>query len=459
MIDTAHQRVLLVAYGCEPNRGSEAGIGWAAATESARERPTWILVHPAHRGPLCEGVAAWNAQPNVQPLTPVYVDVPGRMAKWEGGGASLFNLYYYAWCREAARVARRLHEEVDFAVAQHVSLTRWWMPTPAATLTAEGVPVLWGPLGAGETVPRPYRRGIGWRGRMKEAARIAARATFNFDPALRRCARSVVGIAEPDETVRRLRSLGVRHIERAFSLPCDLEVMQNVKPVPKPDGVFRVVSGGGLTYWKRHDLVLRAFAQSFRGDMSCEYVHSCDGHFRPVLEKLSRSLGVERQVRYLGDIPHTETLRWVASADVYMLTAMRDTSGHLFEAMSAGVPCIVADHLSPRTIVSAAGIRVPVPGGPTRFVKAAAAELVRLREDPAARQALGEAARARAGTMSRQAWGDRLRSLQADAIAGRLKSSEQQAAERERRGQGRDGGQVHGQLPSERVRPRQAQAA
>ena len=412
--------VLLVAYSCEPGRGGEPGIGWNAAIETARHRPVWLIVHPDHRGPLDQGIAEHNRRGEGFPIAVRYVAARPMCRAIGRLGYFGVNVCYYGWIREVGREAVRLHREVGgFALAQHVSLCRWWMPTPAMALAEHGVPFLWGPVAAGETLPRGYRRGIGLKNHLTELGRRVARGVFSLDPALARCARDAhAGIAEPEETAERLRGLGCRVVERAATRPADPAMMEAVVPMPKPAGTFRIVSGGGLSYWRGVDQAVRAFAEAFAQDPSVEYVHVCDGEFADRVRREAERLGVAARVTLTGDMPHVDTLRWVASADVYCLPTLRDTGGHLFEALSAGVPCVVSDHLTPRAVVDeTCGLRVPVGEEPATFVRGLADAMRRLRQDDALRARLSKAARVRAGQLDRQHWGDRLRSLQARAIA------------------------------------------
>ena len=413
--------VLLIAYGCEPGRGSEPGIGWHHAVATARSRPTYIVAHPDHRGPLCDGIADWNRRGEGMPMRAVYVDAGGPSRRWANAGYAGFNVYYYLWQRAAARAAVDLHRRVGFAAVQHVSLTRWWMPSPGAALAARGVPFVWGPLGAGETMPWRFRRGIGMRGHVTELSRAAARETFMRDPALIRCARlTTVGVAEPDETADRMRSLGVRRVERAYSLPCDARRMDGVEPAEKSPKTFRVVSGGGLVYWKSFHLSVRAFARAFGGDPRCEYVHVCGGEQEGRVRREAERAGVGGRVRLLGEMPHREALRWVASADLYVLPTLRDTTGHIFEALAAGVPVLSVDRLSPGAVLDdSCGRRVPVRGDVESIVEEMATTMRRWRDDAGLRERLSAGAKLRAADLSADAFGRRVRELQAAAIAAK----------------------------------------
>ncbi|MEM1011543.1 MAG: glycosyltransferase, partial [Planctomycetota bacterium] len=355
---------------------------------------------------------------SVMPMHATYVDTAGLLRSWADSKAFGFNVYYYAWTKAAARMAVRLHREVGFSVAQHVSLSRWWMPSPAAVLASRGVPFVWGPVGAGEVMPLAYRGGIGLGGHIKEISRWLARETFRLDPGLRRCARAAtVGVAVPDESVRRLRALGVERVARSMSLPCDVDAMTDVVPVDKPDGLFRIVSGGGATYWKVLHLAIRAFAEAFRDVPNTQYVHVCGGPQLPRLQRAAERLGIADRVHLVGEKPHTENLRWVKTADIYALTAMRDSSAHLYEAIAAGVPCVVSDLMSGRVVIDeTCGRRVPIVGGPAQFVETMAKHFRELFDDAELRKRLGDGARQRAIEFGTEAYVKRTDELFSDVI-------------------------------------------
>ena len=36
-------KILLSAYACEPNRGSEQGVGWSWAVELSKHHEVWVI--------------------------------------------------------------------------------------------------------------------------------------------------------------------------------------------------------------------------------------------------------------------------------------------------------------------------------------------------------------------------------------------------------------------------------
>jgi len=99
---------------------------------------------------------------------------------------------------------------------------------------------------------------------------------------------------------------------------------------------------------------------------------------------LARHLSIDGRTRWLGWLPHDEVLGHYASADVFVFTSLRDTSGNVvLEALAAGVPIICLDHQGVRDIVAErCGVKVPVttPEASIDAITAALAGLARNRE-------------------------------------------------------------------------------
>ena len=52
-------KLLISAYACAPNRGSEHGVGWNWVTEANRlGHKVWALVSPAHRDSIAAAIRA-----------------------------------------------------------------------------------------------------------------------------------------------------------------------------------------------------------------------------------------------------------------------------------------------------------------------------------------------------------------------------------------------------------------
>lgn len=174
-------RVLISAYACEPQRGSEPHVGWNVALALAKHHRVWVITRAKSR------TAIENAfkDRRLPEISFGYVDLPKWARFWKDFPGGLY-LYYYVWQFLAYFKARQLQREVTFDQTHHVTFGTYWLPSFLAFLPA---PFIWGPVGGGESSPRAFRSSFGWRGRAYEAARDFVQKLSSLNPLVRLTAR------------------------------------------------------------------------------------------------------------------------------------------------------------------------------------------------------------------------------------------------------------------------------
>ena len=87
-------RILLSAYACEPGKGSEPGVGWHWALETARlGHEVWVLTRANNRSAI---EAALAQRPPMHNLRFCYYDLPAWARWWKKGrrGIRLYCILY-----------------------------------------------------------------------------------------------------------------------------------------------------------------------------------------------------------------------------------------------------------------------------------------------------------------------------------------------------------------------------
>ncbi len=200
-------RLLLVAYGCSPGRGSEAGVGWNRAVQAAHVADTWVLCEETEFAEdIRQHRAAHGEIPGLH-----FQFVPQR--RWESylwRVPGLGYLAYNLWQRRALDVARRLHEKLHFDLVHQLTFATFREPGYMSEL---GVPWIWGPFGGTQNYPWQFLGQAGAVGALCELARsIMNRLQLRLSPRIRRAARRGHGGCRQFQRKRgfppRLRSLG-----------------------------------------------------------------------------------------------------------------------------------------------------------------------------------------------------------------------------------------------------------
>jgi glycosyltransferase involved in cell wall biosynthesis len=395
-------RVLVSAYACEPGKGSEQAVGWNAATALARYHDIWVLTRSNNRERI-ERELKGGGPDN---LNFIYFDLPQRFMRWKHGQLGLQH-YYYRWQLGAARVALEAHAKIGFDIVHHVTFAKYWAPS---VLWKLAVPLVWGPVGGGDSAPVAFMREVSWRGVVYECQRHIARAIAEHDILVRRTARkSTIALAATEATARRLRKLGARDI-RAFSQVGlsteELEALgRSMAMGPLRQGAERVIlSLGNLTHLKGHHLGIRAFARA--AVSNARYVIVGDGPERERLRALAKRLGVANKVTFLGRVERNRVVGLLSRAEVTVHPSIYESGGlACAESLAAGVPVICLDGSGPAQQVAGDCGFIVSRQSPGQAVADMATAIQRLLSDRQLHQAMSVNARARA--VGQLAWANK----------------------------------------------------
>lgn len=379
-------KVLLSAYSCRPDLGSEAGRGWNVAREVAKPYEVWAITRPVNRSPI-ETELTSDPVPRLQFI---YYDLPrwARRGKRQGLG---FLYHYYLWQIGAYFVARRLHREIGFDVAHHVTAGRYWAPSFLALLP---VPFLWGPAGGGESAPRAFWKDFGARGIVEETLRHLLRWLGEHDPLVRLTARrSALALAATEETAARMRKLGAKSVRVFPQVDLHKEDIEQLGRYAVGDNrSLRLISIGRLLHWKGFHLGLESFAEA--NVPEAEYWLVGDGPQRERLEALARRLGIVDRVRFWGTLSREEALVKLGQSSVLVHPSLHEAGGWVCsEALAAGRPVICLDLGGPAAqVTDETGFRIPA-NDPDQAVSDLAKAIKLLGDEQQLRKRMGEKAR------------------------------------------------------------------
>jgi glycosyltransferase involved in cell wall biosynthesis len=386
-------KVLISAYACAPNRGSEPSVGWHVAMQVARRHETWVLTTTENEDAIRRAMLDGGTPGRVRFLflEPFgwTLDLPTRRRQIPLAA----NIHYYAWQAIAFAKARSLHARLAFDIVHHVTFVRYYSPSLLSLLPA---PFVWGPVGGGESAPLSFWTGLGLRGVAYEALRTFVRSLGEWDPFVRTTARrSAVATATTPETATRLRRLGARDVRLLSAAGVSAEEFPPGDPSAPPDGgrpFFLAVSR--LVPWKGIHLALRGFALARPPGVTFRIVGT--GADRRRLERLARRLGIEDSVEFTGELKRNEVRSLLRGCLALVHPSLHDSGGTVcLEAMASGKPVICLAVGGPATqVTNDTGFSIPAIT-PQQSVRGIAEALTRVSSDVALRSTLGENAQRR----------------------------------------------------------------
>ena len=387
-------RVLMSAYACEPNKGSEPGVGWNWARQMSRWHDVWVLTRANNRAAIeNESLAGDQGR-----LHWAYFDLPRWARFWKRGSRGI-QAYYYLWQMAAWRIGVRLHREVGFDLLHHVTFGKYWVPSYLGFLPAKSI---LGPLGGGESTPRALAGAFSRRGRRFERKRDLVRSLAGWDPVLRATLRRASLVAATtEESQQTLERLGARSLVVEAQCGVTDEEIEFFGRFPlRTEKPFRLISIGRLLHWKGFHWGLQAFARFHRVCPESEYWIVSSGPEAGNLKQLAAELGIAQSVTFWGRLPElADVYDKLAQADVLVHPAAHEAFGNVcLEALAAGRPVICLDAGGPALqVTEECGFKAPV-ASEEQALSAMAGAMEKLYRNPELLGRMGAAARERART-------------------------------------------------------------
>lgn len=383
--------ILLSAYGCEPGKGSEQGVGWNWTLQLARSAELVVITRSNNR----EAIEAALPQKIRDSVFFEYYDLPSFITRFKKKEKGLY-LYYLLWQWGAFLHARKLVKKKHFDYVIALTFGSIWMPTFMHLLN---VPFIWGPIGGGEAVPFNLISNLPLRPRIPQLLRYVLIALVRINPfVMGPIRRARVVLARTQDTARLIPAAYSDKVKVVLetAIPDNLLIPSASLQTSRNDTSLRVMYSGRLVALKNVSTAIHAIALAKRAGVRVRFVIIGDGQERKALQSLACQLEVVDDVEFCGAIPHNKVIEELQKSDVYLFPSLKEGGvWSLMEAMSVGLPvvCINASGMSIITDESSA-IRVD-PLSQEHIIAGFAEALIKLANSPEQRHLLGKNARVR----------------------------------------------------------------
>ena len=326
-------KVFISAYACEPDKGSEPGIGWNVVNELAKYHEVHVLTRANNRPPIEAALAGKPAVPHFH-----YYDLPKWLSFWKKKRRG-YHLYYYLWQYGAFFRYRNFVNSQGFDIVQHLTFANFAMPS----LFMRCRPLtVWGPIGRTST-PRAVRNALPWRIRLKEAMRqIAMWLMCRLEPArifTPRCADRIIECGFPDGESgfpKKWRHKIVGHPQTGINAE---DPEYRVKRSRDADGQIRLLICSEFLHWKGVTFAAEVYGRiaSTRDDV--ELLVYGSGPEKTAMRKIFRRHGVEESVFWKGFVGKKELMRAMADADILLYPSYHHgLATAILQAMYIGLP-------------------------------------------------------------------------------------------------------------------------
>ncbi|HUP72695.1 MAG TPA: glycosyltransferase [Acidimicrobiales bacterium] len=323
--------ILVLAYECSPDRGSESGAGFAVLSGLVEVARCTVLVGTADAASL----EAWSRRHHELGVTVVPVDDSAL-------GRALYRVHHYTqfisyllWLRRATPRLLELAATGRFRVVWHATYSPAWLPTPLRHV--HHLPTVWGPCTGADRVPGPLRGALMPRSRVRDVLDNLSTWCFSRLPSTRRSLQSVdlMLLALDNAQVRKARSAPTE----VFVQTALVDVPPVDEPIEREDCLYFT---SALRAQKGPLLAIEAAARNPR--VRLVVAPPGRGQMRAQCERIVRQYGAESRINFIDGVSRPDMLRRLCGSKGFVHSAISDVASMaLAEALVVGVPVVALD--------------------------------------------------------------------------------------------------------------------
>lgn len=390
-------KILISCYACDPELGSEPGMGGNWVVQLAQHHDLWVLTEANRFAPALTRYLDRHC-PELKSAIHV-VGIPRKRF-----GENLWQHFFYYWTyrlwqRDALRVARKLHQQIAFDLVHQLNMIGYREP---GYLWQLGPPFVWGPIGGHAQMPWRFLCALGPKGAFHHGLRnclnaVQMRSSVRVRKAIGRADILLAATQVDQKSIERIHGRKSALLSEVGTNPL---VSTTAKDFHTGNRPLRVAWCGTFVSRKALPIALRAIQRAARKiPVQLDIVGSgeCDQLWKSVAKKLGNS----SLFIWHGSVPHDHAMEIIRRSDVMLFTSLQEaTATVVVESLQFGVPVICHDLCGFGSIITeTSGIKIPV-NSPRQSCCAFADAIVRVAQDPQILRALSEGALQRAREIS-----------------------------------------------------------
>ncbi len=392
-------KILMSAFACAPNVGSEPGVGWNWAIEAARLRHEVVVLTQREHEKEIRSAQARGLVPagvSFDFFMPAWVQRLYDLGLKTGFHGITRQIIHLLWQIAAYFHVRAHHREQGYDVIHHITYGGIRHPTLLGRL---GIPLVLGPLGGGDRAPFALRKSFSWGGWLTDLARDAHTFALRFDPITLSACRDALAIYT--KTPKTREALPQRFHGKT-KIHMDIGVHESGAAPPKRRvhvPPLKLIYAGRMLYLKGMALAFRALAEARARGADVRLTMVGSGPEEAAWRCLANELDIGQAVTWRGRVPHTEMDQLYLDHDALLFPSLRDSSGNVvLEALNNGLPVICLALGGPGQSVNAACGRVVPTAGRSELqcVAGLAEAIAELEASPETLDQLSRGARERA---------------------------------------------------------------
>lgn len=331
-------KIFVSSYACEPNLGSEIGVGWHWVLEMNKYFELWVLTRQSNK----KHIEDWlRENPQEHEIHWLYYDTPYWMRWWKKGLRGV-RTYYVLWQKKTNIIVKETMKENNIDIFHLLTYGNALWPISSY---GQKKFFIWGPTGGVDNIPWDYAKHYDIKWKVIEAVRRLMVKTLPFNYGFtQRCKNANLIFCKSfslyDNIPQKYRSRAMLFTDVAV----EPKNISNYKRQRGEDGTVRYLLVGKLDAWRGFDLAIEAISEAVKSNPKIILQILGKGSDRERLENLVKKNNVKKNVQFLGQVSMDEYFQLMADCDVVLNPSLKEGAvTTAFDSMSFGKPLICVD--------------------------------------------------------------------------------------------------------------------
>lgn len=389
--------VLVNAYACSPDMGSEPGMAWNWCVNLAKHLELHIITEGEFRDKIEQTLPTLPQGKNMHfYYNPVSEKI--RRMCWNQGDWR-FYYYYEQWQKKTLKIAEEIISKTHIDVVHQLNMIGFREP---GFLWKLNKPFIWGPTNAKEAFPIAYLQGANWKKRVF----IRLKNTLNkyqlrYNSRVHKAAQNAnYIIAASTDSAKAIEKYFQRSPILINESGCDIEENSFVRTYNLTPKTLDLLWVGRFIFTKQLELALRSIAECKNRNIRLHIVGGSKEEEIPY-QQLSRQLNIASQCIWHEKVSHEKVQELMKQCDLFFFTSIAEGTPHvILEAFNNSLPVLCFDTCGHGDCVNEkVGIKISL-STPQQSIKDFAQKITYLYENPTMLQQLTEGCKERQKELS-----------------------------------------------------------
>lgn len=326
--------VLINAYACSPNMGSEPGMAWNWCVNLAKHCELHIITEGEFQDKIETALPTLPQGKNMHfYYNPVSREV--RKMCWNQGDWRFYQ-HYKEWQWKTYLIAKDICQNIHIDILHQLNMIGF--REPGYLWKIPNIPFIWGPVDAKESFPTAYLKGANLQTKLfmhlkNVITRWQLQHAKRVQLAIKRASYVISASSNSQYTLKKYF-----HIDSPLLNETGCYIQKHPIIDKSKKKHFDILWVGKLDFRKQLNLAIQSIAISQNSHFILHIVGGGDYTF---YQTLAKKLGIESQCKWHGIVSHEEVQKIMQECNVFFFTSVAEGTPHVvLEAISNNLPIV-----------------------------------------------------------------------------------------------------------------------